>query len=168
MKAGQDRLKQDRTAVRSAERGLPAGADADSHWTVVRRRVSLAGHVARRDGSPVTRGVVQLRHEAAVQPHAGGPQRVGSRGNGRADAAATATTPAQASAFEAQIRRDGLYFYLDVPAGRYVLAGHDQRGGRIESRAITVPVPDRTRMPPLLDVDLVVEDAEGPPAGRPP
>ncbi|MDM0047907.1 hypothetical protein [Variovorax sp. J22R115] len=162
------RPKQSRTRVRSAEPGLPMGAEANIHWTVVRRRVSVAGRVARRDGSPVSSGVVQLRHEASVQAQTGVPERAGSRGSARADAAATATTTAQASAFETQIRRDGLYFYLDVPAGRYVLGGHDQGGGLIESRAITVPVADRARMPPLLDVDLVVEDAEGPPAGRPP
>jgi len=168
MKSGPERLKQGRTAVTSAEPGLAAGGHADSQWTVVRRRVSLAGHVARRDGTLVTRGVVQLRHEAAVQPHAGGSQRAGSRGNTRPDAAATAATPAQASGLEAQIRSDGLYFYLAVPAGHYLIGGHDQRRGLIEARSITVPVADRARMPPLLDVDLIVEDAEAPPAGRPP
>lgn len=129
--------------------------DAHGHWTVVRRRVSVAGRVARADGAPVASGIVRLRHEDAAKPQAG------SR---RAPAKSIVDTVVH----ETAIRRDGSYFYLDLPAGRYVAGGHDERGRSIEAKAIDVPVADRARLPPLLDVELKIEEQADLHASKPP
>ena len=147
---------------------MAAGNEPNGHWTVLRRRVSLAGRVARGDGSPVSGGVVQLRQEAGVQPQAGGAKRTGPRSSTSADALAPAAMTVAPVAIETPIRRDGSYFFLDLSAGRYVTGGHDQRGRSIEAKAIDVPAADRARLPPLLAVDLMLEDTKALPAGRPP
>jgi hypothetical protein len=60
---------------------------------------------------------------------------------------------------QTSIRSDGLYFCLDLPAGKHVLGGVDERGCVIEARSVKVPaVSDRPGGSPLLGIDLVATD----------
>lgn len=103
-----------------------------SRWYAVRRRrVSLAGHLRRSDG------------EAA-----GGGQVCGSSPDARSESASFHR--------EAVVRPDGLYFFLDLPAGTWLLSGLDSFGANLGLRSVDVPPPDRTRRPTMLAVDLVV------------
>jgi hypothetical protein len=100
---------------------------SDSSWSVIRRRVSVSGHVMRKGGVPACGGLVFI-DEGAFQR-------------------------------QAPIRSDGLYFCLDLPAGKHVLGGVDERGCVIEARSVKVaPVSDRPGGSPLLGIDLVATD----------
>lgn len=101
---------------------------SEPSWRVIRRRVSVAGHVMRKGGVPVCGGSVVI-DEGTLQR-------------------------------QAPIRSDGFYFCLDLPSGKHVLGGVDERGCVIEPRSIKVaPVSDRPGGSPLLGIDLVATDA---------
>ena len=126
---------------------------SDSSWTVIRRRVSVAGHVMRADGVPVRGGSVSW---SAASPAASRTST--RRGSGRA-VPASISVDAGATQRQAPIRNDGLYFCLDLPAGDYVLGGVDERACVIEARAVTVgPVAVRPGGSPLLGIDLLATD----------
>ena len=128
---------------------------SDSNDRIVwRRRVSLAGHVMRADGSAAGGGSVRLQAAA--------------RNTAKARDAAPPHAAAPAIVAESPVRRDGLYFFLDVPAGDYAVTGHDERGHATDVRRVTLAAADRARRPPLLDIDLVVAPAPGAGARRPP
>jgi hypothetical protein len=51
---------------------------------------------------------------------------------------------ATARRYDTRILPDGLYFFLDLPAGKYVLKGQDERGNEIEARQVSIPPADGT------------------------
>jgi|JI102314DRNA_FD_contig_41_3467279_length_1528_multi_3_in_0_out_0_2 hypothetical protein len=108
---------------------------------IMRRRVSLAGHVWRGAELPASSGAVRLMAIAI-------------------DAPGAAMLPDQMRCREASIRADGRYFFLDLPSGDYAVTGHAGTGRRamvLQGRTVSVPAADRRRPPPLTAVDLVVE-----------
>jgi hypothetical protein len=80
-------------------------------WIVNRSRVRLAGRVTAADGTVATGGVLAL-----------------TAGEGTSIL----------RQFIARIRSDGFYFFLDLPAGKYLLNGHDQRGNKIETLHVSI------------------------------
>jgi len=118
--------------------------------TVRRQRVSLAGHVVREDGARVVGGQVSVRSAAAPAKQTGG------RNSPRKP---TDVLSANAQRREVAVRPDGLYCFLNLAAGEYVVEGHDDRGMPLEPRPVTVPPADLTRKPILVNFDLVVAAA---------
>ena len=57
----------------------------------------------------------------------------------------------------AHVRSDGLYFFLDLPAGNYVLSGKDERGRPIENKPVSIPPASGPGMLPVLGVDLIAQ-----------
>jgi len=142
----------------------------DGRWVISRRRVSLAGRVARSEGATASAGVVHLTMEAlsaqpavstiaATSPSLALPRsrRSAAAFKGSEATAVVAMTVADSWFVETPISPDGYYFYLDLPPGDYLISGRDERGLPLHGRAVTVPVPDRLRLPPLLAFDLVVQ-----------
>jgi hypothetical protein len=91
-------------------------AAAETGWILARSRVRLAGHIlgagtATPGALPVVLTAVRAR-----------------RGSG-------ATGPT----YQAHLRPDGRYFLLDLPPGRYALAGRDERRQAIGPLEVTIP-----------------------------
>jgi hypothetical protein len=92
-------------------------------WPRVHHRVSLTGRVGRDDGGFANGGTLSLT--AGVDGD--GPRR-----------------------YEASIRNDGFYYFLDLPGGAYVLGGQDDHGNDIASQPVSIPAT------PPVTVDLTV------------
>lgn len=120
----------------AAERGI-----------IVRHRVSLAGRVTLKGGANATGGVVTLDAVPQVGGREG-PRRPGARRR------------------ETQIRRDGLYYFLDLPAGRYALGGQDERGHVIEAELVTISATEGSAKATPLSQDLVASTNPAPSARR--
>jgi hypothetical protein len=110
--------------------------DADG-WIVIRNRVSLAGRVTAASGDIASGGALSLtaahganRHNAKSPPH-GIPRR-----------------------YDTRIRPDGFYFFLDLPAGDYVLNGQDERGDEIEAKQVSIPPAQGSGPLHIVGVDL--------------
>lgn len=133
-------------------------APEGSRWTVLRRRVCLAGRVTAVDGSASRGGRLSL---AAAAPLPGGPTVLpGSPVVPPPDGPAV-----PARAWQAPIRPDGRYWFCDVPVGDYLVSGRDGRGRVVEARSVSVPAVDvREGRKPLLGVDLVAVDPAAAPA----
>jgi len=106
-------------------------------WIVMRSRVSLAGRVTGADGEIASSGVLNLtasegadRHNASSSPH---------------------RTPRR---YDAHIRPDGFYFFLDLPAGDYLLNGEDEAGNKFEEKQVSIPHVDASAPPDIVAVDL--------------
>jgi hypothetical protein len=122
-------------------------------WIVMRSRVSLAGRVTGADGDVASGGVLNLT--AAT----------GGDGHG-----AASPTPDRTRRYDARIRADGFYFFLDLPAGDYVLAGEDEGGNEIEPKEVSIPRVDASGPPLIVSVDLSAETPKSdaaPDAGKP-
>jgi len=111
-------------------------AESDG-WIVMRSRVSLAGRVTAVGGDIATGGVLTLttaqgadRHKATSPPH-----DIRRR-------------------YDTHIRPDGFYFFLDLPAGDYVLNGQDERGSEIEAKQVSIPPAEGSGPLDVVDVDL--------------
>jgi hypothetical protein len=115
---------------------------------VIRSRVSLAGRVAGADGEIASGGVLNLT---------------------------AARDAARSRHYETRIRTDGFYFFLDLPAGDYVLEGVDQHGTRLEAKPVSIAPPRGSTLADIVSVNLTAvtpatssrAPAEAPvPAGR--
>jgi hypothetical protein len=113
-------------------------------WIVMRSRVSLAGRVTGADGDVASGGVLNLT--AAT----------GGDGHG-----AASPTPDRTRRYDARIRADGFYFFLDLPAGDYVLDGRDERGNEIEAKRVSIPPPTGSGPLNIVSADLSVAAKSG-------
>ena len=95
----------------------------------------------------------QLRRRAVV-----GGRMVDAAGERVAGCARVVLNPkTQGASRECHARRDGSFFFLDVPSGKYSLEGFDGSGKAIKARDIVVkPYGTDARMP-VVQVDLEVE-----------
>jgi len=118
-------------------------------WIVMRSRVSLAGRVTGADGDVASGGVLNLT--AAT----------GGDGHG-----AASPKPDRTRRYDARIRADGFYFFVDLPAGDYALVGRDERGNEIEAKRVSIPPPAGSGPLNIVSVDLSVAAKSG--AHRPP
>ena len=110
-------------------------------WIVIRRRVAIAGRVFNGAGVPVNGGQLSLQ----AQLPAKAPRRPARRG---------ADAPPRSRVYETRVRSDGFYFFLDIPAGEYLLDGQDAHGQSIELRSISVEPVIGPAVKPLLGIDL--------------
>ena len=106
-------------------------------WIVMRNRVSLVGRVIAVDGAIATGGLVRL---ATAQAPNGRDTTSPSRAIGRR--------------YDTRIRPDGFYFFLDLPAGEYLLDGRDERGNEIEAREVSIPTASGSGPLHVVTVDL--------------
>jgi len=115
-----------------------------NRWIVLRRRVAIAGRVVDDAGVPADGGVLSMRAQPATSP-----RRPGRRG---ADA-----PPMNhfVQLHETRVRGDGFYFFLDLPAGEYLIDGRDARDRAIEPRSISIAPVVGPAAKPLLGINLV-------------
>jgi len=134
-------------------------------WIVARCRVSLAGRVI---AAPFASGA--SRAGLAVPPDASAEQlrelqlraaRVLDEDWRAARCVdmrvVSATSVDLERRYCAHVRSDGLYFFLDLPAGNYVLSGKDERGRPIENKPVSIPPASGPGMLPVLGVDLIAQ-----------
>jgi len=106
-------------------------------WIVTRSRVSLAGRVTATDGDVTSGGVVNLTAATGGDGHQ-----------------AASPTPDRTRRYDARIRADGFYFFVDLPAGDYVLDGRDERGNEIEAKRVSIPPPTGSGPLNIVNADL--------------
>ena len=69
------------------------------------------------------------------------------------------TMPAFGKRRTARLRTGGeVFFFLDVPAGRYALERLDADGAVVQSQAVEVPADDSRAKPPFVTVDFALSD----------
>lgn len=115
-------------------------AATSAGWVVARSRVRLAGRIAGAETATTSGCVPTL---AAV---------------------------AGARRYQACMRPDGIYFFLDLPEGNYALSGRDHRGQAIGPHQVTVPAADAAGPAQIVVLDLKASapsDVEEPPLDTP-
>jgi hypothetical protein len=123
-------------------------------WIVMRNRVSLVGRVTAAGGAIANGGVISL---AAAQAANGQGTTSPSRTIGRR--------------YDTRVRPDGFYFFLDLPAGEYLLDGEDEHGNEIEAREVSIPHAVGSGPLQVVTVDLSASTkpgADAPPPDQPP
>jgi hypothetical protein len=106
-------------------------------WTVARSRVSLAGRVTAVGGGVASGGLLDLTPVP---------------GDGRHNAASPPRVTARR--YDTRILADGLYFFVDLPAGQYVLKGQDDRGNEIKAQQVSIPPAGGTGPLHVVSMDL--------------
>jgi hypothetical protein len=84
-------------------------------WEIVRRQVALCGLVTSRDGIPVGEARVAIIR---------GPKAFDALAKASA-AAAQASGDDQVRRDVTETRRDGIYFFMDLPAGDYTVSAEN-------------------------------------------
>lgn len=64
--------------------------------------------------------------------------------------------------FNGQMRRDGSFFFLDVPAGAYTLSCCNASGHVLQTKKVVVPQASADAPLPLVSVDLKIVDQVAP------
>lgn len=95
---------------------------AYTDWECIRRQVAVGGRVTDRNNRPLNG--VEITIERSVEQ---GKKR-------------RAETTTEEPVRQAVFRADGLYYFLDLPAGEYVLSVKDPRSGKQEDRPISISV----------------------------
>jgi hypothetical protein len=113
-------------------------------WIIMRSRVSLAGRVKGAGGGIASGGVLSLT--AAKEA---------DRRN------ATSSSHDIRRRYDTRIRPDGFYFFLDLPAGDYVLDGQDEGGNEIEAKPVSIPPTDGSGPLHVVGVDLSASTRSG-------
>jgi len=102
-------------------------------WMVIRSRVSLAGRVTGADGEIASGGVLSLTAAKDADRQSASPTL---------------------HRYDAPIRPDGFYFFLDLPPGDYVLNGEDEGGNKFDEKQVSIPPADASGPPDIIAVDL--------------
>jgi hypothetical protein len=122
-------------------------------WIVMRRRVSLAGRVTAATGDIAGGGALSLTAaQVAEGQDATSPPRTILR------------------RYDTRIRHDGFFFFLDLPAGDYLLKGQDERGNELEAKQVSIPPAEGSGPLHIVTVDLsaVTKPDTDAPDHRPP
>ena len=100
-----------------------------SAWETIRRQVAVGGRVLAASGKPLAGVEVVLRRmtEAARRDTGKDDGPEGTTG-GREEEVVAQTSSSG----------DGIFYFLDVPAGHYTLVGADRRSGDRERKGISV------------------------------
>ena len=116
----------------------------------LRRRAVLAGRAFDAQGRPFVDGE-RLSLCAADE---------GAAARSTAKRASTAKPHAAPAPwkrhFRCHMRRDGCFFFLDVPAGRYVLQQVDPSGAVVQSREVSIPKADPSERVPVARVEFEI------------
>jgi hypothetical protein len=113
-------------------------------WIVMRSRVSLAGRVTASGGGIASGRALRLTAAAAADER----NAISSSRNIRPQ-------------YDTRIRPDGFHFFLDLPAGDYVLDGRDERSNEIEAREVSIPPAVGSRPLRVVTVDLSASAQSG-------
>lgn len=105
----------------------------------VRRRAVLAGRCVDADGRPVERGICL----------------------------SLALVPDDGRRRSATMRPGGVFFFLDVPAGRHELIRSDAGGAVAQTMTVDIPPCDPPAKLPAVTVDFAVVDTKPPGRRRP-
>jgi hypothetical protein len=100
-----------------------------SEWEIARVQVSIAGRVVDESGRAVAGAGVTIT--AAPEP----PR---SRGVGTRDTAGGQRRHADRRLDSVSAAIDGVYYFLDVPAGTYTVRGVDRRSGTEAAKTVSV------------------------------
>lgn len=107
-----------------------------SEWETIHHQVALGGRVADEADAPVAGAQVT----ATTLPPEGGKRGRGGQGAGAAEG------DTQTRVYTTIARPNGLYFFLDLPDGRYAMRAVDPRTGRHGERTVELA---RARSQPL-------------------
>lgn len=100
-----------------------------SAWEIIRRQVALSGYVADADGNPVADAQITL----VKQPAAFAPRLIGA-----ASDAGPRWDELTERLDRTLSRSDGLYFFLDLPPGKYTLRAVDLRAGQSAEKSVAI------------------------------
>ncbi len=100
-----------------------------SDWQVLRRQVAIGGQVVDGNNKPVAGVQVTLT---------GMPDAFKQKLKHAADAAETAWDDLEKRPDRTQSRRDGIYFFLDLPDGSYTLNAIDPRTDQQDEQTASV------------------------------
>lgn len=129
-------------------------------WEVVRRQVAVCGRVLDADGRPTAQARVTLERAPDEAPGGRRPAR-------RAGPGAAGRAPAD----PASTLHDGCFYFLDLPAGRYVAVATEPAGRMRGRAAFSVSYRDGTVERAGVDIRMAprdVPDAQGAPAAPTP
>ena len=98
-------------------------------WEIVRHQVAAWGRVLDADGKPVAGAQVTI---AAL------PEVFSRRGKGAAGAAEVDRENLNERPDHTLSRADGIFYFLDLPSGHYLLRGVDSRSGAHAEKQVPV------------------------------
>ena len=113
-------------------------------WEIIRRQVAIGGRVVNRNDKPVAHAPVTL----TVLPKA-----LRQKVNNLATAVGADWQDLDERFDRARTKADGIFYFLDLPAGRYTLQGVDKRSGLQDQKVVSVAW-DKERTVKRAKVDL--------------
>jgi len=114
-------------------------------WEVVRHRVAIAGRVVDSSGKPA----------AATQITVTALPKKSRQKTDRAASTAGADPQRGDEPFAATFAKaDGIFYFLDLPAGRYTLKGIDQRSGLQDQKVVSVSWDQSGKVKRVADLTL--------------
>src|SRR5262245_6660197 len=119
-------------------------------WEVVRRQVAVAGRVV--DGKGKSRAAIQVTVTAV-------PKRSRQKTEGAVSTAENVSQRGDEPLDTTLTRPDGIFYFLDMPAGRYTVQGIDQQLSSQDQKVVTVAW-DQSKNVKRVKADLTVPKVE--------
>ena len=115
-------------------------------WEVVRHQVAIAGRVVDDSNNPVAGAQVTI---TAM------PKELRQKIDSAANAAGAKWQRLDERFDQTLTKADGIYYFLDLPAGKYTLRGVDKRSGWQDQKTVAVSwSPDGTVKRAMADLKL--------------
>lgn len=104
-----------------------------SEWEIIRRQVAIGGQVVNEHGEPVAGVPVTITSM---------PKSFKARVTVAAEAAGAAWQSDVERLDYTVARSDGIFFFLDLPEGRYTVTAADGGSGRKAEKSVAVSIED--------------------------